>query len=315
MDIITIIDTAICSNNIGDEIIMDSVNKFIDSRFGKYFIFRISSHEPLSKRTRNFIERSSFCFVGGTNLLSPTLGTHSQWNLTMRDVNVLKNANTVCVGVGWNDYKNDATWKAKYMLRNIFSNKYIQSVRDNHTKENLAKVGVKSIYTACPTLWRITDEHCKEIPRKKASSAVITLTEWRKDIKNDRLLIDTVVKNYKDVYFFPQMYKDFDYFKSFGVESVKIVDPSLKGYDHVLENEDVDFIGTRLHGGIRAIQKKKRTLIIAIDNRANELGKKTSLPILARDQTDTLEDWIHGENETRITIPKENLSRWQGQFD
>ena len=50
--------------------------------------------------------------------------------------------------------------------------------------------------------------------------------------------------------------------------------PTLEAFDNLLESEiDLDYIGTRLHAGIRAIQKKRRSIIIGVDNRALEMQK------------------------------------------
>jgi hypothetical protein len=43
---------------------------------------------------------------------------------------------------------------------------------------------------------------------------------------------------------------------------------------------DVDFVGARLHGGIRALQRGRRTLTIALDNRAREIAGDTGMPVV-----------------------------------
>ena len=47
-------------------------------------------------------------------------------------------------------------------------------------------------------------------------------------------------------------------------------------------SENIDYVGTRLHAGIRALQHKKRTIIIGIDNRAIEKAKDFNLTVIDR---------------------------------
>lgn len=82
---------------------------------------------------------------------------------------------------------------------------------------------------------------------------------------------------YEHIYFFAQNgVLDLDLFNNLkceGKENVEIVIPSLEGYDLLLKSDTVYFVGTRLHGGIRAMQHKQRAIIIEIDNRAKEISK------------------------------------------
>ena len=38
------------------------------------------------------------------------------------------------------------------------------------------ELGLKAINTGCVTMWMLTPEFCKSIPKKKADAAIITLT-------------------------------------------------------------------------------------------------------------------------------------------
>ena len=61
----------------------------------------------------------------------------------------------------------------------------------------LDSMGIKAINTGCPTTWTLTPEHCCEIPIKKADNVVFTLTDYNQDTKNDPLLIELLLDNYK----------------------------------------------------------------------------------------------------------------------
>ena len=92
------------------------------------------------------------------------------------------------------------------------------------------------------------------------------------------------------------------------------MNPHLNDYDSFLDSHDVDFIGTRLHGGIRALQKMKRTIIIGIDNRAIELNKDFNIPDLNQNEINNLGDYIESDIETDINIPKDNIAIFLSQF-
>ena len=86
-------------------------------------------------------------------------------------------------------------------------------------------------------------------------------------------------------------------------------------YDTVLEQSDLDYVGTRLHAGIRALSKGHRSLIISIDNRAECISADTGLPILKREDVRLmLKERLSRNFETNITLPRENIIRWKGQF-
>ena len=41
-------------------------------------------------------------------------------------------------------------------------------------------------------------------------------------------------------------------------------------------------VGTRLHAGIRALQKGNQALILSVDNRATEINKDINIPVISR---------------------------------
>lgn len=155
-----------------------------------------------------------------------------------------------------------------------------------------------------------------EIPTIKASKVVFTLTDYNKNRERDNYLISVLKSEYKEVYFWPQGYGDFSYLSTLNrIDNIKIVPPHLSDYDHVLSEGDIDFVGTRLHGGIRALQKKVRTLIIGIDNRATELRSDFNLPVLDQYKIRDLSGMLNQQLRTDIHIPVENIGIFLAQFD
>ena len=315
---ITIFDTSIGSRNIGDEIIVDSIKRELNSIFNQNtMFFNIPTHEIIGKYSRNLIKDSNFSFVAGTNLLSSRFHIFrpNQWNISLMDVFSFERV--ILMGVGWTYYQSKPTSITKFIYNKAFDKKFIHSVRDNYTKEKLKEIGIKNVInTGCPTMWKLTPEHCKRIPRKKAKNVVVTLTDYRTDIDKDKMLINYLKKNYENVYFWVQGSRDKEYFLSISdIEESNIINPTLKSYDELLDsNLDLDYVGTRLHAGIRALQKGRRSLIIGIDNRALEMKKDFNLPVLEREKIDQLENYINNEINTEIKMNFDLINEWKNQF-
>lgn len=82
-----------------------------------------------------------------------------------------------------------------------------------------------------------------------------------------------------------------------------------------MQNESIDYVGTRLRAGIHALNYQKRSLIIAIDNRAKELAKDTNLPVIERSRIrEELEDKIKSNYVIKLKIPLTNIETWKNQF-
>ena len=195
------------------------------------------------------------------------------------------------------------------------SKEYIHSVRDENTKIFLEKLGFTAINTGCCTLWDLTSQHCKDIPKIKSDTVVFTLTDYSKNIEKDQQLIDILKKKYKKIYFWPQGLEDYDYFKSLdNINNIKMLGPSLEEYETFLKNNDCDYVGTRLHGGIKALQLKKRSIIISIDNRARNMGRDYNLVCIERNDIYNLNNLIDSEIETNITLDFEKINQWKSQF-
>lgn len=314
METITIVDTSISTDNVGDNIIMDSVNEIVTELFPEAYIFRVPSHDALSERTRAFIRKSSWCFIGGTNLLSSVINPWNLWRLDRLGANAFGSSRTVCLGTGWNDYMESPSSESQLLLNTALSSDHFHAVRDRYTHNHLASIGVQSLFTSCPTTWSLSPSLCSKIPTVKAKAAIITLSAWRAEVDQDKAWIDVVRNNYDEVFFFAQMQDDFEYLAALGFGHIRTVAATVKSYDKFLESHDTDFIGTRLHGGIRALQKGRRALILSIDNRAAEMGKDTGLPVLPRSDSAAIAKWIGGAPAPSINLPHEAINAWKKQF-
>lgn len=310
-------DTAEGSDNLGDGIIMDYCKQRLNECLEDIFFVRnIPTHLEIGRKGYELNRQADLSIVCGTNILKTSIIFNKGWRIFLRDILHLRN---LCLmGVGWgnyNSYKSDPYTKWAY--RTILSDNMIHSVRDEYTKKRLAEIGIKNVLnTACPTMWNLTPKFCATIPSLKGRNVITSLTCYKRNPELDKLMINTLLSQYENVYFWTQQDSDIDYLQALDIKgSIQIINPTLESYDLFLdENRDLDYIGSRLHGGIRALNHGIRSLIVGVDNRANEIHKDTNLPYIAREHMAELSKWINGCHKTDINLPQENIDKWKKQF-
>ena len=316
MKTISIFNPTILSPNIGDDIILDSIYNELYELFSNKFFIDIPTHELIFRNSYRTLKNSQYAFVAGTNLLSSNMFIRKQWKLTPLDMLFVKNL--ILLGTGWRNYEKKTNLYAKTMYKKVLHKSIIHSVRDEYTKQRLKQIGITNVLnTACPTMWKLTQEHLNGIPNRKSKNVIFTLTDYRKDYKYDKLFLKILLNNYNKVFFFTQQLGDYHYIKELGLDltNIHFINPTLQSYDTFLNENDVDYIGTRLHGGIRALQKHKRTIIIGVDNRAIEISKDTNLLVIKREDIESLlEDKIHSNIRYKLNIPFEAIKIWKTQF-
>jgi Polysaccharide pyruvyl transferase len=308
---VSILDTSICSDNLGDEIIMDAVDEIVKSLFGNSHLIHLPTHEFISFLSHRILSKSELAIFGGTNV-----GGSRNWRVNPWDCFFIQNL--VFLGVGWGSYSIQPNSYWKYLYSKMLDKNRLHSVRDGYTEAQMRKMGfLNVINTACPTMWSLNQEHCSGIPRKKRSSVVLTFTSYSQSPTEDAKIVEALNRNYETIYFFPQHPTDGQYMRSIcdgkSIKSVIYLSPSIDALDASFAN-DVDYIGTRLHAGIRALQHKVRTLILGVDNRAAEIGKDTSIAVIDRRNCDQVIDWINSDYESKIKIPEVEIQTWKSQF-
>jgi len=309
---VTLIDTAVASTNLGDQIIMQACEKHLAPAFTDSFVYKTASHEWMGSKTRNLIKRSDHTIICGTNLLSSRMWFKPLWKI--KPYEVISGLSVTLLGAGWYQHQSNADIYTKWLLKRALAKKGIHSVRDNYSKTQLMNAGIKNVVnTGCPTLWDLTPQHCKDIPTTKSDTVVTTLNTYIKNPELDRKLISELNNQYTNVHLWVQTHADFQYAKDLG-SAVSFLKPSLASLDEILST-NVDYVGNRLHAGIRALQHKRRSIIIEVDNRAYEMGKDCSLPTVERDNFAKLNELITSDLKTQVTLPTEEIARWKAQFN
>ena len=309
---ISILDTSISDDNHGNEIIMDAVDQEINNLFSDYFITKLPYNDNLKDYGKNLLKRSKLAILGGTNALNSHMETECFIAVNNKNMDLYKNK-IVLAGVGWYNYQDDPDEYTIDLLQNVLSKDYYHSVRDKYTENKLRSIGIENVITTgCLTTWGFDKLSGDDFSDVKGEDVIIMLTPF--DRARDEKIIDFVMSNYKKIYYWEQSPLDSTYVKSLCEEAIKI-GASLSSLDNFLEShESVDYIGTRLHGGIRAIQHKKRAYIMAIDNRAEEMGKDINLPIIHVDDLFGMKKVINNKYNYDISIPVDSINKWRNQF-
>lgn len=313
MNKIVVLDTWINDTNQGNKIIMDAVCRILRDTFPCDILYHVSALEYINSG-RDLVKTADYVFLGGTNILSSDMNRTSEWRLRLRDMLWLHNV--ILLGVGWWQYQTKKpNLYTQALLGQILSKKLYHSVRDSYTANKLNDMGLKALNTGCPTIWDLTKNKCAKISLNKGRDVILTFTEYNKNPQFDTLLYQTLKRNYRRVYFWPQQFEDRNYAKAICDNEVIFIDPSLEALDDYLGNEDIDYCGTRLHAGIRAMQHSRRAIIIGVDNRGVEMGKDFNLPVLSRALITThLEQMIVSEWPTKIELDIQAIRSWKEQF-
>ncbi|MED1089155.1 polysaccharide pyruvyl transferase family protein [Bacillus paramycoides] len=320
---ILLLDTSVATLNMGDDIINISIKNNMEELLKDNYYITMPTHTPLFYKYQNLLypqkldiyKNADYKFLCGTNALyTNMLRPLPNWNIHLFNTKLVQN--TILFGVGIGENSKNINLYTKTLYKKVLSKEYVHSTRDEKTKVMLENMGFKAENTGCPTLWKLTPEFCREIPTTKSESVIFTLTYYHKDMLNDTEMIKILKRSYKKVYFWPQCALDLNYLEELGEsDGVTIISPNLENYDAIL-SEDIDYVGNRLHGGVFALQHKKRAIIIAIDYRAREMKKNYSIPVLDRENiVEELEAKIFSKWGTEITgLDFDKIEKWKKQF-
>lgn len=326
MQNIGIFNTAIGSSNLGDHIIMDSVLKEMSTYISHRQQIHFSSHDSHLYHSLKLQKVVKYNLLCGTNCLSSKMWYRPSWAVNMITADFIKP--TITLGVGWGAYQNKPDLYTKKLLKKVLNSEGMLSVRDEYTKRKLEQAGFDNVInTSCLTMWGLNDEKCKSIMdnnKNKSSRVIYTLTDYAEDFNLDFLSIKMLLQSYDKVLIWMQGARDWAYFQKIVEREltffsklknrIEVIPPVLSTYDTLLEQGDIDYVGTRLHGGIRALQKGVRTIIIGVDNRALEKKKDFNLPVIDRKEIEGLESLIEQPYDLNIKLPQQNIIKFKEWF-
>lgn len=309
-----LLDTSAESDNAGDQIIMECCLKELPEKCRKPELIRIPTHRFATAKEKEELKEARYKILCGTNILSGKMRSYGLWKT---DSDISPYRNTILMGVGFDSKSYKSDYYTRMLFRTILDKRYIHSVRDTFSEKMLRKMGIKNvIFTGCPTMWKMDKEHCKQIPQRKAKNVICTITDYNRDYSMDKKMLEILLETYEIVYFWIQGSSDLSYLHELGYEEKVVLIPSvLNKYDEILQQDDLDYVGTRLHAGIKAMNALHRSIIISIDNRAECISRDTGLPIILRkDIPVCLKEKIVHDFSTEINLPWENIRRWKKQF-
>lgn len=321
MEKITLLDTGVGSTNRGDDIIMQCAEEELGWLLKKYYPLRVPTHlrsfgideciGPLPDSASE-IAASKYKFVCGTNILAPNMRHRTnQWNINLGNCKPIKGSILLGVG-GGGSIQNNYT---RILYRKVLSKEYIHSVRTDAAYKLVTSLGLSCVNTGCVTLWKLTPQFCRNIPEKKAQNVIFTLTDYCRDTKRDRIMIEILHRYYDKLFFWIQGAHDLEYLEELGgLRGVSIIPPSVSAYSSVLQ-QSVDYVGTRLHAGIFAMRHAVRSIIITVDKRMDEMEPCLSENCLPRLKVNKLEEKILGPIKSTVKVDWAAIKLWKGQFE
>jgi len=158
-------------------------------------------------------------------------------------------------------------------------------------------------------MWGLTPELQKKITKIPGKEVLMTITDYRKDPIADHKFIQTITKRYGQAnsWLFLQGANDFSYVNELGYKGNYLkgnINDLIQFYE---KHDELDYIGTRLHCGILALEFKKRALILAIDNRATEINTDTGLPSAPRDNMAQVTKFTDENYTTDVRLPWDSI--------
>ncbi|NDV62318.1 polysaccharide pyruvyl transferase family protein [Puniceicoccales bacterium CK1056] len=301
------------SANLGDLIIEEAVLREINELFPGWKLSKVSTHLRFGPQQRHLVRSADRIVIGGSNLLSSYMDGYFQWDLTMQNAFAARGA--VLMGAGWWRDQGEPNRYTKILLNLVLSRKLKHSVRDGQAKKLLGLTKIRNVLnTGCPTMWPLATMDTAAIRTRPAKKVLCMLTDYYPDPELDQALLSLLESQYETVYFWPQGFGDYLYIQDLDFGGV-VLDRSLDALDAVLADEpELDYVGTRLHGGVRCLINGKRCLTLEVDNRAREIGKETHLPTVERDNLDAIKKWTEGSEPVRLNLRTKDIAAWKSQF-
>lgn len=314
----TVFDTSIGSQNVGDQIIMKAAYQELRSLFPQAHLWALPTHDHFGPAGRKRLRHSLFSIACGTNLIHQEMPRKGHWRLPKPFPFPMghhhpKNLTLLAVGSNGAALSSGAT---SFLKKTLWS-KVPVSARDIATKNILSSSGLSASHTGCVTMWNLPKNHAETLPKEKADAVVVCLTGTRKAPLNrvefDMLLLDKLTKAYKKRYFWPQGQVDLEYFLSLNRPGFEVIEHSLEAYEKLLSDCEttLDYVGARLHGGVLAMMHGRRPLVVKVDNRASDIGDSVKLPVIGAEDHVRIDLLLNEPRETKLSVPYDAIDTWR----
>lgn len=317
---IVIGDTSVGTLNLGTEIIMRYSYGALKPVIDGNLVITIPTHTPafhsyqMKSDLAKWVKSADYRFICGSNLLASRMSLRNPlWNINIFNSSPLKNC--ILVGVGRSKVNQKDNLYTRLLYNKVLSKDVYHSVRDEETKLLLERLGFKAINTGCISLWGFTEEFCKTINTKKSPYVVTSLNCKSQDTQKDKAVFELLKKKYEKIYFWPQTIGDIEYLKNLHIDNkIEILSNSVQEFGDFLDNNDVDYVGARLHGGIFCMHHRIRSVILSVDYRSLDMQKSNNLNVIDRSDINKIEQAIDSEWSTEVKLDLESIHKWIGQF-
>ena len=260
------------------------------------------------------LRKADLLVAGGSNMLKSRMERNRQWLVTPDLAWSMKRKIVLC-GVGWWQYQDDPNGYSRALLKRILDPTALHSVRDSYTEDKVRRLGFEVVNTGCPTMWSLASSNVVSAT-SRSDTVVTTVTDYNRNPTRDVSMLRSLARLYERVLFVGMAEEDLVYFRaSLQVEGVTEVGWGLDTLNSCLMS-GVDYFGTRLHAGGRALQMGCSAGVLAIDNRAREISLDTGLQIVMPDEiTDqAIAKAIADGAAVGLRIPLRQIAMWREAF-
>lgn len=301
------IDPSIETGNGGDLIIAQAVGGELRELVPSGEIHPLPSRRPWTREERKLAQGCDLFVVGGTNLLTSHPHKYRQWEYGLRDAVLLRHR-CILFGVGWWQYQDPPDVLARAMLRSALLPGVEHGARDSYTVGQLQHSGIEAVNISCPTLW---DAPPSGTTRNQFRGPVVaTLTDYMRDPERDEHLLKALRARTDELHVWPQGSEDVDYVTELGFAG-QLVDSDLSTFDDLLANPGMEYVGTRLHAGIRALAAGVPAVVVAIDNRAAEIARDVQLWSIARTDLNGLDRYLDELSSWGLVLPTDAIATFR----
>lgn len=307
------------STNLGDLIIGAKVKEIINEIFPGAALREFSTHSPPTLSEMNCIQGGDLILVGGTNLLSSSVQEYNQWKLgdTPHIYLTPPLENVVLCGTGWWQYQGPPDTVSKYFYRRLLSSSIPHSVRDSYTAAKMQEMGIDNVInTSCPTLWDL--DGYANIKTSTHKKCLTCFTDYRPDQEANNTLLEILLAYYPEgITIFPQGDHDIRDVERLDVfsgnqDKIELLPHDISFFFKRVARKDADYIGTRLHAGAYCMAKGLDSLILGVDNRSLEISKDINLPVVQRNDFQSLKMWLDGKRIfDPVKLPLNNIEAWK----